>query len=47
VGRFLRGEAREVEVTARPAVPLAFDEFGPGPPDPALLGRLGLGASAR
>jgi hypothetical protein len=47
VGRFLRGEARGVEVTARPAVPLAFDEFGPGPPDAALLGRLGLGASAR
>ncbi len=47
VGRFLRGEAREVEITARPAAPLAFTEFGPGPPDAAMLGRLGLGASAR
>jgi hypothetical protein len=47
VARFLRGEAREVEITARPAEPLGFGEFGPGPPDAALLGRLGLGASAR
>ncbi|MBD0274418.1 MAG: hypothetical protein ICV73_21095, partial [Acetobacteraceae bacterium] len=47
VGRFLRGEAREVEITARPAAPVAFSEFGAGPPDPALLGRLGLGATAR
>lgn len=47
VGRFLRGEAREVEITLRPPVPLGFGEFGPGPPDAALLGRMGLGASAR
>jgi hypothetical protein len=47
VGRFLRGDAREVEITVRPPVPLAFDEFGAGPPDAALLGRLGLGATAR
>ena len=30
VGRFLRGEAREVEITLRPAEPVAFSEFGPG-----------------
>jgi len=47
VGRFLGGEAREVEITWRPAEPVAFSEFGAGPPDAALLGRLGLGASAR
>jgi hypothetical protein len=47
VGRFLRGEAREVEITMRPPEPLAFSEFGAGPPDAALLGRLGLGAAAR
>ncbi len=47
VGRFLRGQAREVEVTARPAAPVALTEFGPQPPDAALLGRLGLGATAR
>jgi hypothetical protein len=47
VGRFLRGEAREVEIAARPAEPLAFSEFGAGPPDAAVLGRLGLGATAR
>ena len=47
LGRFLRGEAREVEITLRPAAPVAFSEFGTAPPDAALLGRLGLGASAR
>jgi hypothetical protein len=47
VGRFLRGQAREVEITARPPAPVALSEFGAGPPDPALLERLGLGASAR
>ncbi len=47
VARFLRGEAREVEVTARPAAPIALGEFGPAPPDAATLERLGLGASAR
>jgi hypothetical protein len=47
VGRFLRGEAREVEIAARPAEPLAFGEFGPAPPDAAMLDRLGLGATAR
>jgi hypothetical protein len=47
VGRFLRGEARQVEITLRPPEPVPFSEFGAGPPDAALLGRLGLGASAR
>jgi hypothetical protein len=47
VARFLRGEAREIEITARPAEPIALGEFGAGPPDPAMLGRLGLDATAR
>jgi hypothetical protein len=47
VGRFLRGQAREVEITARPAAPVALSEFGPAPPDAATLERLGLGASAK
>lgn len=47
VKRFLRGEAQEVEIIARPAEPLAFNEFRNGPPDPVLLERLGLGASTR
>jgi len=47
VVRFLRGQAREVEITARPARPVALTEFGPQPPDAALLGRLGLGATAK
>lgn len=47
LGRFLRGEAKEVEITLRPPAPLGFGEFGAGPPDAALLARMGLGASAR
>jgi hypothetical protein len=47
VARFLRGEAREIEITARPVEPIALGEFGAGPPDPAMLGRLGLDATAR
>ncbi|WP_206664797.1 hypothetical protein, partial [Dankookia rubra] len=47
--RFLRGEAKEVEITARPPQPVAFGEL-----PAALLGGapaaqrvLGLGAAAR
>ena len=47
VARFLRGDAREVEITLRPPVPVGFGEFGPGPPDEALVGRLGVGATAK
>ncbi|WP_343894453.1 hypothetical protein, partial [Craurococcus roseus] len=50
VARFLRGEAREVEVTARPREPLPLGEMRgkPGePPDAAVLDRLGLEAATR
>ena len=50
VARFLRGEAREVEVAAKPAQPLPLGEIRgkPGePPDAAVLDRLGLEAATR
>jgi hypothetical protein len=46
--RFIRGQAREVEITARPPQPLPFAELAATPPDPAAAQRmLGLSATAR
>lgn len=50
VARFLRGEAREVEVAAKPVAPVPLGEIRgkPGePPDAAVLDRLGLEAATR
>ena len=46
--RFIRGQAREVEITARPPRPLAFSDLAAAGPDPEAAQRLlGLGATAR
>lgn len=48
ITRFIRGEAREVEITARPPQPLALSDLAAAGPEPAAVQRLlGLGAMAR
>ncbi|GGG51875.1 hypothetical protein GCM10010964_43820 [Caldovatus sediminis] len=49
VQRFIRGQAREIEVTARPPQPLSIEQFqGPPPGGPAEIQQLlGLAATAR
>lgn len=47
--RFIRGEARELEITARPPQPLSFGELAAAPPQDAAAAQrmLGLTATAR
>lgn len=49
VQRFIRGQARTIEITARPPQPIPFDRFQGGPPGgPAEIQQmLGLSATAR